>query len=119
MGTYFNDEALRGVAMHPRIWAALVLAHPDLIRHAMENGSGERASKAVVLAHIPGYSTTEVRFSAAEMFGCHCAILGATGGGKSWTGAHLLDEVVRHRGKAVLFDATGEYRTLSRRVRHV
>ncbi|MDE0421611.1 MAG: ATP-binding protein [Gammaproteobacteria bacterium] len=113
-----SGEALRGVTMHPRIGQHVFSAHPDLIRHAMENGRSG-ASEAIVLAHVPGYSTTEVRYSATEMFGRHCAILGATGGGKSWTVAHLLDEVVRHRGKAVLFDATGEYRTLSRRVRHV
>ena len=112
-----SAEALRGVAMHPRIGQHVFSAHPDFIRHAMENGRG--ACKAVVLAHVPGHPTTQVRFSATEMFGRHCAILGATGGGKSWTVAHLLDEVVRHGGKAVLFDATGEYRTLSRRVRHV
>ena len=113
-----SGEALRGVAMHPRIGQHVFSAHPDVIRHAMENGASD-AGKAVVLAHVPGYSTTQVRFTATEIFGRHCAILGATGGGKSWTVAHLLDEVVRHRGKAVLFDATGEYRTLSRRVRHV
>ena len=112
-----SAETVRGVARHPRIGQHVFSAHPDVIRHAMENGGD--AGKAVVLAHVPGYSTTQVRFSAREIFGRHCAILGATGGGKSWTVAHLLDEVVRHRGKAVLFDATGEYRTLSRRVRHV
>ena len=47
-GYCFSDEALRGVAMHPRIGQHVFSAHPDLIRHAMENGSGERASKAVV-----------------------------------------------------------------------
>jgi len=47
------------------------------------------------------------------LFGRHCAILGATGGGKSWTAARLIEECMRFPSKVILLDATGEYRTLS------
>jgi DNA helicase HerA-like ATPase len=46
-----------------------------------------------------------------KLFGRHCAILGATGGGKSWTVARLIEECLKYQGaKLVLIDATGEYR---------
>jgi Predicted ATPase len=45
-----------------------------------------------------------------KLFGRHCAILGATGGGKSWTTAKLIEECLKHNCKIILLDATGEYR---------
>ena len=45
-----------------------------------------------------------------RLFGRHCAILGATGGGKSWTTAHIIEECIKYEAKLVLIDATGEYR---------
>ena len=54
-----------------------------------------------------------------RIFGRHCAILGATGGGKSWTLGRLIEQVGRHSAKAILFDATGEFHILDRGVSHV
>ncbi len=49
-----------------------------------------------------------------SIFGRHCAIVGTTGGGKSWTVAKLITEVVeKTRNKVILIDATGEYSKLS------
>ncbi|WP_260094638.1 ATP-binding protein [Phaeobacter inhibens] len=33
------------------------------------------------------------------MFGRHCGVFGATGGGKSWTVSRLVNEIVRIGGK--------------------
>ncbi len=46
-------------------------------------------------------------------------MIGATGGGKSWTLARLLEECSRFRSKVILFDATGEFFPLSHGVRHI
>ena len=44
------------------------------------------------------------------LFGRHCAIVGTTGGGKSWTVAKLIEEVKEKTDtKIILIDATGEY----------
>ncbi len=49
-----------------------------------------------------------------RLFGRHCAILGATGGGKSWTAARLIEECLKYPNvKIVLIDATGEYRNFN------
>ena len=104
--------------MHPRVGQYVFSAHPQIVKHAIENRS-ESSADFVDLAHVPNSTTTHLTFSSSTLFGRHCAILGATGGGKSWTIARILGEVVRHRGKAVLLDPTGEFETLSTRVRHV
>jgi len=47
------------------------------------------------------------------LFGRHCAIVGTTGGGKSWTVAKLIEEIIlRTCNKVILIDATGEYENL-------
>src|SRR6185436_7060889 len=38
-------------------------------------------------------------------------VVGTTGGGKSWTVAKLIEDVVKNNGKAILIDATGEYKS--------
>ena len=45
-----------------------------------------------------------------RLFGRHCAILGATGGGKSWTTARVIEKCIEPKAKIILLDATGEYR---------
>lgn len=113
-----TGKTVRGVPMHPRIGQYAYAAHPDLVKHAIENET-DTDDKFIDLAHVPNAQTTHVTFSPSALFGRHCAILGTTGGGKSWTVARLLGEAVRHRGKVILFDPSGEFHTLSERVRHV
>lgn len=48
-----------------------------------------------------------------SLFGRHCAIIGTTGGGKSWTVSKLIEEIIFHtNNKVILIDATGEYSSL-------
>lgn len=48
-----------------------------------------------------------------SLFGRHCAILGTTGGGKSWTVAKLIELYTQNtKSKCILVDATGEYGSL-------
>lgn len=110
--------ALNGVPAHPRISQHVYSAHPLLIKQAVESDSMAESGK-VQLAVFPHAQNTTVSLRPSSILGRHCAILGATGGGKSWTLARLVEEVVRLKGKAILFDATGEFRTQSGAVTHV
>lgn len=48
-----------------------------------------------------------------SLFGRHCAVLGTTGGGKSWTIAKLLELISsKTSNKCILIDATGEYKRI-------
>lgn len=45
-----------------------------------------------------------------SIFNRHCAVVGTTGGGKSWTVARLLENVLAAtNNKIIIVDATGEY----------
>lgn len=58
-------------------------------------------------------NNTICKVSLNALFGRHCAIVGTTGGGKSWTVAKLIEETQKKTTNAVvLIDATGEYKGL-------
>ncbi|MBB5217190.1 ATP-binding protein [Parapusillimonas granuli] len=103
-----TGKALKGVPVHPRIGQHVFSAHPLLVKQAIE-GSNLAEIRKVRLAVFPHAPNTGVSMPPAHIFGRHCAVLGTTGGGKSWTLAHLVEEIARLGGKAILFDATGEY----------
>lgn len=53
--------------------------------------------------------TASIEISQQALFGRHCAVVGTTGGGKSFTVSKLLEGIVSNNGKTILIDATGEY----------
>ena len=55
--------------------------------------------------------SASVEISQQALFGRHCAVVGTTGGGKSFTVSRLIEGVISNNGKAILIDATGEYST--------
>lgn len=101
---------LRGVPISPRIGQHVFSAHPLIVKQVVEV-AGTPEYKRVNLARFPHARDTLVSLSPSQLFGRHCAVLGATGGGKSWTLALLVEEIARLGGKAILFDATGEFQT--------
>ncbi len=109
-----------GVASYPRlgdrVYAAphgFVADIPSLMDHRVPN------EIRLDFGSVSGKGEAKVSVRPEKLFGRHCAVLGATGGGKSWTVARLLEEAARHRSKVVLLDATGEYRSFEdRRVVH-
>lgn len=112
-----SGKAVRGIPAYPRIAQHVFSAHPLLIKHAVEQG--HEADQSIQLAFLPHLFNTMVSLTPEALFGRHCAVLGTTGGGKSWTVARLVEEIVRLNGKAILFDATGEFKALNDGVRHV
>jgi hypothetical protein len=82
-------------------------------------GDEESSGLRLNLAQLPGTATASVRVTPERLFGRHCAVLGATGGGKSWTLARIVESCTRFDAKVLLLDATGEYYKLRDGVRHV
>jgi hypothetical protein len=112
----------RGIERHPRVGARVFSLHPEMIGWIAEHAGGDEGAGSalrVALAHLPGSSTTAVRITPERLFGRHCAVLGATGGGKSWTLARIVERCTEFDAKVLLLDATGEYHGLSDGVRHV
>lgn len=113
-----SGRSSRGIAEAPRIGDYVYLAHPDLIRHAIDS-TGAPDAKRVEIGSLAGSSDTMISMSPHALFGRHCAVLGSTGGGKSWTMSKLIEEVSRLNGKVLLIDPTGEYHSLTGAVVHV
>lgn len=113
-----TGQATKGVPLYPRIGQHVFAAHPLIVKQAVEADDVPSDSK-VQLAIFPHARNTSVSISPSQIFGRHCAVLGATGGGKSWTIAKLVEEVSRLGGKAILLDATGEFHTQAGPVEHV
>ena len=53
--------------------------------------------------------SSKIELSQQAIFSRHCAVVGTTGGGKSYTVSKLIEGLVFNKNKAVLIDATGEY----------
>lgn len=113
----------RGIARYPRVGARVYSLHPETISWIAENAGGTEDSKALLLnlANLPDSASTAIRVTPERLFGRHCAVLGATGGGKSWTVARIVESCAAFKSKAkvLLLDATGEYHRLEDGVSHL
>lgn len=111
-----TQTVVRGVLVSPRVGDGVFEANgPALsrsIQAALFVGVDVRDGDspiAVSLGRISGIDDAEIALPPEKLFGRHCGIFGATGGGKSWTLAKLVSEVARLGGKAIVFDPTGEF----------
>lgn len=105
-----------GVPNHPRLAARCFSAHPELVRWLAEHSKfleNPDEAKLIDLAVLPFAPETHIRVAPESLFGRHCAILGATGGGKSWTVARIIEQAAKHKSKILLIDPTGEYHRIS------
>ncbi|MFT0172903.1 ATP-binding protein [Paraburkholderia mimosarum] len=113
-----TGKVISGIPVHPRIGQQVYSAHPLLVKHIVE-GNNAGVAGLIELATISQESGTQVNVSPTHMFGRHCAVLGATGGGKSWTVARVVQEAARIGGKIILIDPTGEFHTFAEGVQAI
>jgi len=104
-----------GVGSYPRIGDRVYAAPHDFVGQipSLQEGDGSALPPVTLhLGNVRGAGEAAVSVRPEKVLGRHCAVLGATGGGKSWTIARMIQEMAQHRAKVLLLDATGEYRTL-------
>lgn len=102
-----------GVDAYPRLGDRIYAAPHRfiaLLPRLMEHAPDDREPVVLNLGAIDVAQESLVSVKPERLFGRHCAILGATGGGKSWTTARIIEECMRYQAKLILIDATGEYR---------
>lgn len=119
----------RGVTRFPRVGARVYSLDPALVTWVVRRASESEKSSSdsaqtgpgvlLDLAVLPGTGSARVRVTPERLFGRHCAILGATGSGKSWSLARIMECVAKFNAKVLLLDATGEYHGLRDRVAHL
>ncbi len=104
---------IAGVDAYPRLGDRIYAAPHRfiaLLPQLMEKVTGDSELVTLNLGAVGGAKENRVAIKPEQLFGRHCAILGATGGGKSWTTARIIEECIKHNAKLILIDATGEYR---------
>jgi len=104
------------VSIFPTIGSKVYSCSDEQISiYVQEFGSNKNSSENV-FASIGKLTSNNAQcnISLNSIFGRHCAVVGTTGGGKSWTVAKLIEEVVKlTNNKVLLIDATGEYKNLN------
>lgn len=103
-----------GVEYYPRLGDRVYAAPHEFIARipSLSSSHGGKEKILVNIGAIGAGSESMVQITPERLFGRHCAILGATGGGKSWTTARLIEQCAVHSSKIILLDATSEYRSL-------
>lgn len=105
-----------GVESYPRLGDRVYAAPHNFVANlpSLMEPEGSPESKVLLrLGSIDVALESTVSIRPEKLFGRHCAILGTTGGGKSWTTARIIEECLKHKTKIILLDATGEYRGFS------
>ncbi len=117
-----NESVLNGISGAPRTGDSIYAAHQKFVQLVGENSTRYRGQDAGIrlnLAKLSGAHAIPLAFAPEQLFGRHIAVLGTTGGGKSWTVARLVEECAKNRSKVILFDPTGEYHRLDHGTQHV
>ncbi len=113
----FRNQKIRsGLDQFPSVGAKVFACSSKVIVEFFRN-FGVKGLSSGTLFNFATLSTdlnTAIGISPQALFGRHCAIVGSTGGGKSFTVAKLIEETIRNNGKSILIDATGEYETLTK-----
>jgi hypothetical protein len=97
-------------AERPAKLGASVFLAPTQVVELTAGALGASGARALDVGSQPLAQDVPFSVSARTLFDRHCAVVGSTGGGKSWTTARLVEQVAEAGGKILLIDPTGEYR---------
>lgn len=104
-----DQKLMRGLRVHPCIGDAVYLADIHVFGKLLSNALATDGTLTVDVGRLDAGGGVDLCLQPEKVFGRHCGVFGATGGGKSWTLASLLSQIKVAGGKAILFDPTGEF----------
>jgi hypothetical protein len=101
----------KGLTSYPNIGAKVFVSSGQLVQEYMSEFGVKHGeiSEPIKLGNLVSSPSTEVKVNLQSVFGRHCAVVGTTGGGKSYTVSKLIESLIETGNKAILIDATGEY----------
>ena len=99
----------RGIPAFPKIGDSVYLAEKKVFSELIKTSVSASDELTINIGKIDAADGIDIHLPPEKIFGRHTGIFGATGGGKSWTIALLLQEIKKIGGKAILFDPTGEF----------
>lgn len=110
-----SHQVTKGIEVSPRIGDGVFEAAGSALTIAIQGalfGSHSPDGSppiSIPIGRLSGMRDMPISIRPESLFGRHCGIFGATGGGKSWTLAKLVTEVENLGGKTILVDPTGEF----------
>ena len=113
---YQPKTITKTISRYPAIGAKVYSCSDEQIGAYISNFGIKPTDTDVPFAPIGKLTSNNAicNISLNSLFGRHCAVLGTTGGGKSWTVAKLLELTSTFtNNKCILIDATGEYNSIS------
>lgn len=111
---YNPEKVEKTVGRFPHIGSKVYACSNEQIKNYVSQ-FGRRDKKGIYAPlGILTSNNVACEVSLDSLFGRHCAVLGTTGGGKSWTMAKIM-ELIKDKAsnKIILIDATGEYANLT------
>lgn len=101
----------KGLTAYPNIGAKVFVSSEELVQEYMSRFGvkNDENIQPIELGSLVSNPDTKVKVNLQSIFGRHCAVVGTTGGGKSYTISKLLESLIATGNKAILIDATGEY----------
>jgi DNA helicase HerA-like ATPase len=106
----------KGLTSYPNIGAKVFVSSGELVQEYMSRFGlkvGENV-QTIDLGYLVSSSETKVKVNLQSIFGRHCAVVGTTGGGKSFTVSKLIESLISTGNKTILIDATGEYEEIGK-----
>ena len=106
-----QGKVVRGIATYPCLGDKVFAASASLLKWVTTESAGTEASNNITLdlGWVSRERSVRVHATPERLFGRHCAVLGTTGGGESFTLARLAEQCAVHRCKIIVIDAVGEY----------
>jgi len=113
----FNPSKIdKGLNSLPMIGAKVFICSSEFIKGYFKGFGVKDDYKGIPptiqFGHLTYDKSTIVELSQQALFGRHCAVVGTTGGGKSYTVSKLIEGIIENNNKAIIIDPTGEYHTL-------
>lgn len=100
----------KGANVYPTIGAKVFVCTKKFVQNYVQGfGQKKKGELLINLGHLNSDNQTEVTVSQQSFFSRHCAVVGTTGGGKSWSVSKLIEEARKNNTKCILLDPTGEY----------
>lgn len=104
-----SNKLRRGLPDFPRIGDGVYLAEPSQLAKLIRNAVANEDELTLSIGRIDAADGVDVCLPPEKIFGRHCGVFGATGGGKSWTVATLVQQLKKAGGRAIVLDPTGEF----------
>lgn len=112
---YAPEKIEKTISRYPTIGSKVYSCSDEQISLYVAKFGEKKSEGTIPYAEIGKLTSNDAvcNVSINSLFGRHCAVVGTTGGGKSWTVATLLEMVEKTtNNKCILIDATGEYSRL-------